>query len=83
MPAKSEKQRNFFRYLKGVKSGNVKNPPAKIRKIANKISMDNIDDFIKEELSAQDQKEIRRIIADELAKIFFKLYTRRRAWQNQ
>jgi len=50
MPSKTDKQQNFFRMVKGVKSGDVpeKDVSDRIKKVAKSLDDKDIDDFIEE-----------------------------------
>src|SRR5579862_3056238 len=62
MPAKSEKQRRFFQAVKGAKH----NPhaPENLRKVADSMSDNDIDDFIKCESELKTKKAILSVLKD-------------------
>lgn len=45
MPSKSKSQQRLMNWAKGVKSGSVKNAPAKVKKVASSMSMSELDKF--------------------------------------
>ena len=45
MPSKSKSQQRLMNWAKGVKSGSVKNAPAKVKKVASSMSMLELDKF--------------------------------------
>jgi len=47
MPSVSQAQLNLFRKVYNFKKGNLKNASARIRKIAKKLTMKQVEDFLK------------------------------------
>lgn len=47
MPAKSKSQQRLMNWAKGVKSGSVKNAPATVRKVAESMSMSELEKYSK------------------------------------
>lgn len=45
MPSKSKSQQRLMNWAKGVKSGSVKDAPAKVKKVASSMSMSELDKF--------------------------------------
>lgn len=62
MPAKSPRQKRFFLAVKGAKTN--PNAPEHLRKVANSMSVKDIDDFIKCESEFKTKKAILAVLKD-------------------
>lgn len=64
MPAKSQKQRRFFRMIKGIKNGTSKTNDQRLKNIANIMSDKQIDDYIKEDEQIKNMKTLQSLIKE-------------------
>ena len=64
MPAKTEKQRRFFGAVKAAKEGKLKNPSGAVKKAAEDMTKDQVDDFVK--TRDEDLSEGGKLVAESL-----------------